>query len=69
MNNSLTNRQIAFIIYCAVVGFGIVNLPRDIVDVGETGGWVSLSILTLVFIAITYIITFLSYVSEEKGLY
>lgn len=69
MNNSLTNRQIAFIIYCTIVGFGIINLPRDVVDVGETGGWVSLVILTLVSIAITYIITYVSYVSEEKGLY
>lgn len=69
MNNSLTNRQIAFIVYCTIVGFGIVNIPRDAADVGETGGWVSLVILTIIFILNTYLITYIAYVSGEKDLY
>lgn len=69
MNNSLTNRQIALIIYCTIVGYGIVNIPRDVADAGETGGWISLVILTLVVVLFTYIITYVSYISQEKDLY
>lgn len=69
MNNSLTNRQIAFIVYCSIVGFGIVNIPRDVVDAGETGGWVTIIILTLIFMAVAYVANYISYVSEGNDLY
>lgn len=69
MNNSLTNRQIAFIVYCTIVGFGVVNIPRDAADAGETGGWVTIIILTLMFIAVAYAVNYIAYIAEEKDLF
>lgn len=69
MNNSLTNRQIAFIVYCTIVGFGIVNIPSDVADAGETGGWVTIIILTLMFIAVAYAVNYIAYIAEEKDLF
>jgi len=69
MNNNITNRQISFILYCIIVGYGIINLPKAAAEAGGTGGWISILISTLLFIAITYMITYLQYVYEGKTIY
>ncbi|KOA18823.1 spore germination protein YndE [Clostridium homopropionicum DSM 5847] len=68
MNTPLTNRQIAFVVYCTMVGFGIINLPRDMAEAGGTGGWIPLVILTVVFMFNVYIISYLGYVNHGKTL-
>lgn len=69
MNNFLTNRQISFIMYCIIVGYGIINLPKNAAKAADTGGWVSIVIATIIFLFITYLITYLQYIHEGKTLY
>ena len=69
MNESLTNRQIAFIVYGAIVGYGVLGLPKIVAESAGTGGWFSLFIATVIAIVITYIITYLGYVFEDKTLF
>ncbi len=40
MKETLTNKQIAFVIFQIVVGYGIVGLPKKIAELGGTGGWI-----------------------------
>jgi spore germination protein len=69
MNNFLTNRQIAFILYCIIIGYGIINIPKNAAEIAGTGMWVPLLILTIIFMFITYIITYLQYVYEGKTIF
>lgn len=69
MNKSLTNRQCGFVVYSAIVGYGITNLPQNTAEAGGTTGWISILIVTVVAIIATYIITYLSYNNENKIVY
>ncbi|WP_176461949.1 GerAB/ArcD/ProY family transporter [Anaeromicrobium sediminis] len=69
MNESLTNRQIAFIIFGIVVGYGTLGLPKDITENAGTGAWFTLLISVVITMIFTYIITYLSYVHENKTIY
>ncbi|GAA0177547.1 GerAB/ArcD/ProY family transporter [Clostridium sediminicola] len=69
MNKSLTNRQIAFIIFGIVSGYGILSLPKTIAESSGTGGWFTLLIATIIVMIFTYIITYLGYVHEDKTIY
>ena len=69
MNKFVTNRQIALMMYCVIVGYGVIELPKSVAESAGTGGWFSLLIAGIIFILITYIITFLQYVYEGKTLY
>ncbi len=66
MGNVLTNRQISVMLYSIIVGYGIINIPKDIAEASGTGSWFSLLAGTLLFILFTYIITYLQYVYEGK---
>ena len=68
MNTPLTNRQIAFVVYCTMVGFGIINIPRDMAEAGGTGGWIPVAILTVIFMLNVYIISYLGYINNGKTL-
>lgn len=69
MKNNITSRQVSFILYCIIVGYGIINLPKSSAEVGGTGGWVSILISTAIFIPVTYMITYLQYVYEGKTIF
>ena len=69
MNKFVTNRQIALMMYCIIVGYGVIEIPKSVAEGAGTGGWFSLLIAGIIFIFITYIITFLQYVYEGKTLY
>lgn len=69
MNEYLTNRQIAFIVFGIVVGFGVMGLPKDVAEAAYTGGWFTLLISTAIAIIFTYIITYLGYVHANKTIY
>jgi len=69
MNNFLTNRQITFIMYCIIVGYGIINLPKNAAAAADTGGWISIVLATIIFLIITYLLTYLQYIYEGKTLY
>ncbi|MDP4177668.1 MAG: endospore germination permease [Bacillota bacterium] len=69
MENSITNRQISFMIYTIIVGYGVINIPKDAAEIAGTGSWVTILILTIVFMMVTYIITYLQYVYKDKTLF
>lgn len=66
MNDTLTNRQIAFILFGAIVGYGMMTLPKDVAESAGTGGWISLLMATLLAIIFTYIFTYIGYVHKNK---
>lgn len=69
MDKSLTNRQIAVILYSIIIGYDVVNIPKEIAEAAGTGSWFPLIIATIIFVLITYMITYLQYVFEGKTLY
>lgn len=69
MNKALTNRQCSFIVYSAIVGYGLINLPQNVSEAGGTIGWISILIVTVAAGAATYIITYLCYNNENKIIY
>lgn len=69
MKKFISNRQIFMALYCIISGYDAINLPQRVARSAGTGGWVSLIITTVLFIFITYVITYLQYVYEEKTLY
>jgi spore germination protein len=69
MNKSLTNRQCGFIVYSAIVGYGIIDMPKNVAEAGGTSGWISILIVAVVASMATYIITYLSYNNENQIVY
>lgn len=69
LNETLTNKQIAFVIFQIVVGYGIVGLPKKIAELGGTGGWITLLISTLIFIFITNMFLYLGVTHKNETLY
>ncbi|WP_432405209.1 GerAB/ArcD/ProY family transporter [Wukongibacter sp. M2B1] len=69
MKENLTNRQIAFMLFGYIVGYGIMGLPKNIAESAGTGGWITLLIATAIAVIITYIFTYLGYIHENKTIY
>jgi spore germination protein len=69
MNKFLTNRQVSMILFCIIVGYTLISLPREIAENAGTASWFVLLIQTIIFILITYVITFLQYIHEGKTIY
>ncbi len=69
MNKFFKNSQIAIIIYCVTVGYGIINLPSTMAKNAGTGGWFPLIITNIFFLFITYVITYLQYTHSEQTLF
>lgn len=68
MNQSLTNKQIVFMIFGIIVGYGIVGLPREIAEKLGTEGWIALLIGACIAMIITYMYSYLGYTYENKTL-
>lgn len=69
LKQSLTDRQIAFLLFGIIVGFGVVSLPKEVAEKAGTGGWFSIIIATGISIALTFIIVYLGQVYEDKTIY
>lgn len=69
MNDSITNRQIALMLFAVVVGYGVINLPNITVEAVGTGAWIPLAMNTLIIVVFTYIISQLGYNNENETLY
>ncbi|EOC99879.1 GerAB/ArcD/ProY family transporter [Caldisalinibacter kiritimatiensis] len=69
MKQALTNRQIAFILFGTIVGYGVIGLPKTAAERVGTEGWIPLLLATVVAVGITYIITYLGYVHENKTIF
>ncbi|WP_425449278.1 GerAB/ArcD/ProY family transporter [Dethiothermospora halolimnae] len=68
MNNNFSNQQIFFSLFGAIVGVGIVSIPKDAAEIGGTGGWISILIATVLSIIIVNLITYLGYIHEKETL-
>lgn len=69
MNKSITSREIAFILYCPIVSYGIVNLPKDFSKSAKTGGWICLFIITLLVLLTANIIVYLNNYYKNQIIY
>jgi spore germination protein len=69
LNDSLTNRQIAFIIFGILIGYGVMGLPKNVAENTGTAGWFSLLVGTIITMIFTYMITYLGYVYKNKTIY
>jgi len=69
MNQSLKNRQVAFILFSTIVGYGIMSLPKEAAESAGTGSWITLLISTAIAIIFTYIVTYLGYIHKNKTIY
>jgi spore germination protein len=69
MEKSLTNRQIVVMLYSIILGYGDVNVPKQVASASGTGSWFTLLMATVIFILISCMITYLQYVYEGKTLY
>lgn len=69
MKKTLTNIQIAFILFGIIVGYGVMALPKNVAENAGTGGWITLLISTSIAVIFTYIFTYLGYVHENKTIY
>ncbi|MGE5328774.1 MAG: GerAB/ArcD/ProY family transporter [Deltaproteobacteria bacterium] len=68
MNETLTSRQIAFIIFAAIIG-QTLYIPKFVAESGGTGGWIILALSVPIVIILTYMYTYLGYVHKNKTLY
>lgn len=62
----LNNRQIVFLILGAVVGYGILDLPKVIAEKAGTGGWFSLIITTIIAMIVVAINIKLAFSHNNK---
>lgn len=69
MEESLTNRQIALILYTTIVGYSISDFPKIASKASGTGAWVSIIIITVFAMLITYMITYIQLKNREKNFY
>lgn len=69
MNETLTNRQIALVLFGTVVGYGVMGLPKVMAEEVGTASWIPLIIATCIAIITTYILTYLGYVHKTKTIY
>ncbi|MFD3155468.1 endospore germination permease [Haloimpatiens sp. FM7330] len=66
MKEYITNKQFAFILFGAIVGYGAIALPKNVAQKGESGGWVSIILASFIACAITYMNVYLSYIHQNQ---
>lgn len=69
MKESLTNRQIAFMLFGAVVGYGVIDLPNNAAAEAGTGAWIPLTFTTAIVVLFTYFIIYIGYNNENQTLF
>lgn len=69
MNKHLSNRQIAFMLFGVIVGYGSMDIAKNVVENAGSAGWITLIISTSIAMIITYIITYIGYIHENQTLY
>lgn len=69
MKQSITNRQIAFMLFGVIVGYGILGLPKGIAETYGTIAWIGILLGTIIALLLTYIITYIGYQNDGKTLY
>ncbi|WP_410506289.1 GerAB/ArcD/ProY family transporter [Haloimpatiens sp. FM7315] len=65
----LKNKSIVFVIFGAVLGYGVLELPKLVAEDAGTSGWIRLIMVTLFAVIIAVITVKLSYIHENKTLF
>ncbi len=66
MQTTFTNRQISFVLFGAIIGYGVMGMPKTMVEAAGTGCWISIAIGTLVAALVVLGLTYLNYVHKGK---
>ncbi|GMQ63893.1 GerAB/ArcD/ProY family transporter [Vallitalea maricola] len=66
MKETLTNKQIAFILFGATLGFAVISLPRSIAEKGGTSGWIFIVIGTMTMIVFGYVVVYFGHTFPNK---
>jgi spore germination protein len=69
LNQTINNRQITFIIFSYIVGYGVIALPKNVVKYLGTGGWITIIIGDLVMIFSAYLFIYLGKTFNKKTIY
>ncbi|MBP2654017.1 MAG: GerAB/ArcD/ProY family transporter [Firmicutes bacterium] len=65
----MSNRQLAFILFGIMFGYGSIGLPKALAENAATGGWVSILIATLLALISTTILVYLGMTHQNKTFY
>lgn len=69
MKEPLTNKQIIFLIFSYIVGYGIISLPKNIAEELGTGGWISIVIGDIIIIFSAFLFTYLAKTFNNKTIF
>lgn len=69
MQMAFTNKQISFILFGTIVGFGVMGMPSVAAQDVGTGYWISILAATAVAILVTLGITYLGYTYKGRVIY
>ncbi|GMQ63890.1 GerAB/ArcD/ProY family transporter [Vallitalea maricola] len=69
MKDTLTNKQIAFIVFGATAGYAIISLPKSIGETAGTGGWIFIVIGICTMIISSYVIVYLGHSFPNKTIF
>ncbi|GMQ59132.1 endospore germination permease [Vallitalea sediminicola] len=69
MKEPLTNKQIIFLIFSYIVGYGIISLPKNIAEDLGTGGWISIVIGDIIIIFSATLFTYLAKTFNNKTIF
>ncbi|WP_125152089.1 GerAB/ArcD/ProY family transporter [Clostridium rectalis] len=66
MKEYISNRQLAFYLFSAIVGYGIIGLPKALTEASGTAAWITIILATTLALFITYIILYINYTFKNK---
>ncbi|GKX28004.1 germination protein BB [Vallitalea longa] len=69
MNRTLTNKQIIFLIFSYIVGYGIISLPKNIAEHLGTGGWIAIVTGDIIIIFCAYLFIYLAKTFNNKTIF
>ena len=69
MNETVTNRQMAFLLFGIMFGYGGLALPKILAEYTATGGWVSILIGALIALGLTINLVYLGLIHKNKTFY
>ena len=66
MDNQLSDKHITFIALGALVGYGIMSLPKEIAEYVGTSGWITILMSMTILLVVVYFLT--TFISSHKNM-
>ena len=67
--NSITNRQLSYMLILTVTCYSVVVLPKESVEASGTGAWIPIIAMAVIFGLAAALIVYLNNLFEEKNLF